>query len=282
MDIRVPDDTKASGYHFENKVTINGLIHDECLMSVDNDVNHEFMMKLIQENCIMDIKGHPKYYAGVNIIHNWYQAKNDNYECPAALLDDIGQSNPPKFALDSSADVFVLMLAKIKKYLDKRIEQEINLVEPTVMQTGYVDCIEFMSKFKNYFVKPKLIGFFPGKRKFDEDEKRWDDEVLAALETYLAIKFDRVIIKLPGDNLRVLERVADSLEIHEVMQEDNEWKDLIQTEAFEYGAGDNSNNTESADDEAYEELDDEALERFTSVFAEIDSNYKDTSVLSFK
>lgn len=281
MDIRVPDPSKASGYRFENKVIINGLIHDECLMSVDDDVNHEFMLKLIQENCVAHIEGHPTYFAGVNVINNWYQAKDDNYECPAALLETYeGRKDIAKFIeVDKTTrrDYSVEMLAKIKVYLDKRIYDEIEKVDFTVTKTGYVNAIEFMSKFKNYFVKPKLIGFYPNKRKVDKDETRWDDETLAALETYLSTKFDRVLIQLPEGTLRVIEHSEDSIQIKEIAKEENEWKERESEIEAMLSEG------ESADD--VDEIDygfsKENQEFLTNVFEQLSEKYSDTHTLSF-
>lgn len=199
MDVRVPDDTRASGYRFENKIVIMAYIHDECLMCVDRDVNHEFVYKLIYENCMKQIPGHPRYYCGINVINNWYEGKDDKYEAPVGYVEEVITANPPMLRPDSEYKPKEEALAGITSWVIRRITQELVSIDPRI-EEGYFDMLTIIPKFKNYFVKPKIASYIGLHRK-PKSKNDPDEFSQISLESYAMYRFQKCVIKEPDGKL---------------------------------------------------------------------------------
>lgn len=191
MDTLVPDESKATGYRFENKVNIMAYIHDECLMSVDANVNHEYLYKLIYENCMKQIPGYPRFYCGINVINNWYEGKDDKYEAPVGYVQECVESNPPIF-VNPGMDHKKAALDGITNYMIRRINQEFHNIDPRT-DRGFFDMRELVPRFKNYFVKPKISVYIGLNRKPD-DNKPYDDFAVASIEAFASYKYENPIV----------------------------------------------------------------------------------------
>lgn len=162
-DVRVKDDSKASGYRFDNKVVITSYIHDECLMNVDKSVDPNRLHKIIYEECMLLLKGHPNYYAGVNVINNWYEGKDDRYEAPVEYARRQASRLPEgenSATYDSNCNQRDVVLSQIKEYIGERGMDEVKKYVPDIEKTHYVDMRKIQPLFKNYFIKPKLLSFY--------------------------------------------------------------------------------------------------------------------------
>lgn len=186
IDIKVPDDTRPLGYRFENKVKIMAYIHDECLMSVDSSVNPYFMYKLIQENCMKHIAGHPTYYCGINIISNWYEGKSSKYEAPVRYVTKMVSENPsvyrtPKTAEETRDEV----LAGIREFSLSRVESELKAISPQTAERIY-DLRIIVPRFKNYAIKPLVETHLQMHRKPQKGNNA--DFIKVSLETLIAYR----------------------------------------------------------------------------------------------
>lgn len=186
VDIKVQDDSKPLGYRFENKVKIMAYIHDECLMSIDSSVNPYFMYKLIQENCMKKIEGHPTYYCGINIISNWYEGKSSKYEAPVRYVNKMVAANPsvyrePKSAAETRDEV----LAGIREFSLSRVESELVKIAPQTAERVY-DLRLIVPRFKNYAIKPLVETHLQMHRKPQKGDNA--DFIKVSLETLIAYR----------------------------------------------------------------------------------------------
>src|SRR5690606_32329912 len=72
-----------------DKVMLHMLVHDEGTMSVHKDVHPVHMIKILYKSCVVSIKGHTKYYIGINIGENWADGKDDEAECPIYFVQEL-------------------------------------------------------------------------------------------------------------------------------------------------------------------------------------------------
>lgn len=249
IDIRVPDDSMPSGYRLENKCVIIAYIHDECLMCVDKDVSPNLIQKLIYENCMIELQGHPNYYCGINVIENWHEGKSDIYEAPVGYVQWVVQNLDQLLRdYDPKCRQRDYVLAQIKDYLTKRIAQEICKFTPEVFDTYVLDTRKIVPKFKNYFVKPKMADFFPVWRETLDSKKPnlemykdpvtrelfanagldYDDYTTALLESYLLQVLDKFDVIYPNGYKRHFvandkpRKLLQSLLIKEAVEEREE------------------------------------------------------------
>lgn len=229
IDIKVPDDSKPLGYRFENKVKIMAYIHDECLMSIDASVNPYFMYKLIAENCMKKIEGHPTYYCGINIIANWYEGKSSKFEAPVRYVWEVLKTNPQPFREPVSADeTRDQVLAGIREFSLSRVEEELARISPNTVRHVY-DLREIVPKFKDYAIKPLVETHLKLHRK--PKKKDNNDFVKVSLETLILYRGyeDNVFIDLDGTTYTfssdATEHILDSYVINEDKQDKEEWLD---------------------------------------------------------
>lgn len=198
IDKKVPDDTKPLGYRFENKVAIMAYIHDECLMSIDASVNPYFMYKLIYENCMRKVAGHPTYYCGINIIANWYEGKSSKFEAPVRYVQHVLQQEQPVFREPiSAAETRDSVLAEIREYSLSRVEDELRRIYPNSEKHIY-DLRQIVPKFKDYAVKPIIETHLKLHRKPHKDDNA--DFIKVSLETLIAYREyeDNLFIDMDG------------------------------------------------------------------------------------
>lgn len=234
MDVRVPDPTRATGFRFDNKVNIMAYIHDECLMSVDGDVNHEFLYKLIYKHCMIQLENYPRFYCGINVIDNWYEGKDDKFEAPVGYVEEVIARNPQPFC-DINTNHKQQALDGITDYMIRRITKELVQIDPQV-QYGYFDLQLLVPKFKNYFVKPKIAVYIGLHRKPDKDAA-FDDFAVVSIESYALKMFPVSYIKGLDGVVRMFVRDGDiytpkvpfqSQEIVKESVEFREWKSNVE------------------------------------------------------
>lgn len=205
MDIKVPDPSTGSGYRFENKVDIMAYIHDECLISVDADVNPYFMYKIIYEECIIHLKGHPTYYCGINVITNWYEGHAvDKHEAPIRFVQEkiAGVTSDGKFC-EPNVRCCDYVLEDITAYIHRRLRVELERLYD--FSNEFVDFRVIIPKFKNYFLKPKLFDFVKPRRKpLKESVCEWDG-LCAFLESFIYDTFGKTKFIYPDNRIAVMD-----------------------------------------------------------------------------
>lgn len=225
IDIKVPDETKPLGYRFENKVKIMAYIHDECLMSIDASVNPYFMYKLIAENCMKQIEGHPTYYCGINIIANWYEGKSSKFEAPVRYVWEILKTNPQPFRKPKSAEeTRDEVLAGIREFSLKRVEEELKRISPQTAEHIY-DLGEIIPKFKDYAIKPLVETHLKLHRKPNKGDN--NDYVRVSLETLVLYRgyTDNVFISTDGVQYSLNSDASEIILESNVVNEDKEDKE---------------------------------------------------------
>lgn len=281
MDVLVPDETKATGYRFENKVNIMAYIHDECLMSVDGDVNHEFLYKLIYENCMKKIKGYPRFYCGINVINNWYEGKDDKFEAPIGYVEECIKQNPPKL-VPWDTDHKSLALDGITRYMIRRIDQELVSIDPRTSD-GVFDLPYLVPRFKNYFVKPKVAAYI-GLCAKPDDSKGWDDFGVVSIESFALYKFKDSTLRDMNGNIIHLARDSEEYKpkagfIYEQLKEDSEEYRQWVTEYMDTAEGAFSeDDSVSALDETSETISKEVIDILNQEFipdAEVSWSFKE-------
>lgn len=227
IDIKVPDETKPLGYRFENKVKIMAYIHDECLMSIDSSVNPYYMYKLIAENCMKQIEGHPTYYCGINIIANWYEGKSSKFEAPVRYVWEILEKDPqifrePKTAEETRDEV----LAGIREFSLNRVEEELARISPQTKNHVY-DLREIIPRFKDYAIKPLVETHLKLHRK--PKKKDNNDFVKVSLETLILYRgyTDNVFIDMNGTTYTFSSDATEQILNSDVVNEDKQDKEQL-------------------------------------------------------
>lgn len=186
IDIPTPDESKPLGFRFENKLSIMAYIHDECLISVDSSINPYFIYKLIHDCCMKQIKGHPTYYCGINVISNWYEGKSSKFEAPVKYVKQVIQGDVPIYrAPKSPAETRDEVLAGIREFSLSRVEEELAAISPRTKQHIY-DLREIIPKFKAYAVKPLVETHLKLHRKPAKGDN--SDYVTVSIETLIAYR----------------------------------------------------------------------------------------------
>lgn len=219
IDIKVPDASKPLGYRFENKVKIMAYIHDECLMSIDASVNPYYMYKLIAENCMKQIEGHPTYYCGINIITNWYEGKSSKFEAPVRYVWEVLKSDPQPFRTPVSAEeTRDQVLADIREFSLNRVEEELERISPNTRKHIY-DLRDIIPKFKDYAIKPLIETHLKLHRKPKKGDN--NDFVKVSLETLILYRnyTDNIFIDTDGASYTfssdATEHILDSEQLNE-------------------------------------------------------------------
>lgn len=202
-DKRVKSSRTALGYEFSNKIVIVAYIHDECLMVVDKDIDPLQVEKLIYENCMLKIKGHPRYYCGINVITNWYEGKDDRFEAPPMFVKEC------KDIIDSGKDTGYheglnprdFVLDKITDWIHRRVLQEMQKISPTTFDTHILDLKDVLPKFTDYFIKPKMADFYGLNRDVDSSVP-YDDYSAVLLETFFTKELGTIIVKYPDGKVK--------------------------------------------------------------------------------
>ncbi|MDD2620951.1 MAG: DNA polymerase, partial [Syntrophomonadaceae bacterium] len=206
----------------EDKIFLSNLVHDELHVIAHKSVHPYKLYKMIYEECVIKLKGHPTYFVGMNIVNNWYQGKDDLYEAPILFAQEkIKEYESGKYDditwLDNPVDY---VLKDIKEYMLNRFKKEIFSLQDNLTADN-VDMELIMSKFKNYFLKPRIKMFigayretYPGLSK----EEKEQDTIKASIEKLLLDVFGKPItVRYSKDDIRIIEAPSSSDEVFEEM-----------------------------------------------------------------
>lgn len=195
----------------EDKIFMPNLVHDEVGMIVHKSVHPYRLMNMIQEEMVLELKGHPTYFMGVNVVDNWYEGKSDKFESPAQFIKEksdewkTGKYDEVDWVDNPKEYVF----NDIKRYMQVRILKEVKDLQPNISKDN-VNFEEIMPKFKNYFVKPRVLQFTTPRRELTD---RKDDNLMAGLEDVLMKYFnDDLSVKYPGEPPVLLKKVDSDVE----------------------------------------------------------------------
>lgn len=153
-------------------VKTSALVHDEIVSSVHKSVNPFFLYRIIYEECMLTLKGHPRYFAGVSIVDNWYEGKADLYEAPMefveyALNNGMGDE---KFVWQDDAKTNVLN--SIRAYMKDTYIREFKELGID-LNNEVLDLKSLLTNLTDYFLRGKMSLYY-------EPVKSKDDPVLKA------------------------------------------------------------------------------------------------------
>lgn len=204
-----------------DKVFISMLIHDEMVCSVHKSVNPYYVYKLITEEVMISIDGHPPYYAGISVCDSWYEGKSDLYEAPVEfVMEQIkkpeNQKYNPEYWCDDPKTMVVNDIIEymrgvyIKETLTNAKKHGVSFTPDAMDLEG------FMPHFTDYFLKPRIDMYMGSYRKartfYKEDgskdkERIADDEVCASLEKVFADYWnvDKLRVKYPNEDWTIID-----------------------------------------------------------------------------
>lgn len=168
----------------EDKVIWHMLIHDELLCSVHKSLHPMYIYKLVKESCMITMKGHTKYFVGINIGDTWAECKDDAREAPVFFVDrmikkwDEGDFAPEKtdpkylkngdpaqgYWFDHPWD-FIKPLRE--QYVQDRIGEVIRSIQD--IDNGPIDVSELLQTFDNYTVRA-YVNDYPQNGKVDKEK----------------------------------------------------------------------------------------------------------------
>lgn len=161
-----------------DKIIWHMLIHDELLCSVHKSIHPFFIYKIVKESCMVTMKGHTKYFVGINIGNTWGEVKDDAREAPVYFVDriikrwDAGEFGSGPFWFDDPWNE--LIRDERAKYVDTRINELIHQVQPNIDHEP-INVPFIMEHFDNYTVRAYINDYslntpLPD-RKMSDDEK---------------------------------------------------------------------------------------------------------------
>lgn len=140
-------------YGIADKVRWHMLIHDELLCSVRKDVHPFLLYKIVKEACMITMKGHTRYFVGINIGDTWAECKDDSREAPihfvSRMIKQYEAGNFEEGYFDHPWD-FIHPLRV--QYIEDRIKEVVKSYQPDIdSEPINLPCI--IQNFSNYTVK---------------------------------------------------------------------------------------------------------------------------------
>lgn len=181
----------------EEKVIMSTFIHDECHLQVHKSIHPYKMYKMILEECLIQLKGHPNYYMGISIVDNWEEGKADKFEAPVDFVRQCVHeydAAPEKFAdgiyqQSTSESQKDFVFRHICKYMAHRFRKEIELLQSSEEDPYLIDPKHILKVFKNYFLKTRYWLYTTPNRlaeyDFDPDLSSEENKILKYLDAYL-------------------------------------------------------------------------------------------------
>lgn len=170
-------------------VLTTATIHDELVNSVHKSVNPYYLYKIIYEECMLSIKGHPRYYAGISICDNWYEGKDDLYEAPIEfveyMINERQDISSQKFMTLENPKLQVTN--DIISFMNKLFLRDFSKVGFDITNPEQ-DTTILLNGLEDYFLREKISVYhkpLPGRKVFGSKVYE-DDKFLAALETFIA------------------------------------------------------------------------------------------------
>ena len=189
-------------------VKTTALIHDEMVNSVHKSVNPYYLYKIIAEEVMFQIEGHPRYYAGVSVVDNWYEGKADEYEAPIEFLQYIISSPlaQNKFLPEDKQDpkkMKLMVYNDIHEYMSKVFKKEFAPFGCDIDKSNVIDLRNLMANMEDYFLRERMSVYYKVPKTWKKpDFKMYEnDGFIRAFEQYALAEgsFDEYKILLPKD-----------------------------------------------------------------------------------
>lgn len=175
LDIKVQDDYSVLGYHFECKVYLMALVHDEFFLSIDNDINEAYIIKTIKEECMLEYENEAPYYMGISFCHNWHEGHSGNTEISNAFvnyyLETHEDFNPYRESRENPVDTIMDQFKRFKKkqilhelfiLSGQDVNYKVDLKDENLSNlkfSGTFNCNTVLDKFENYTIIGDILKF---------------------------------------------------------------------------------------------------------------------------
>lgn len=146
----------------KDKIIWHMLIHDELLCSVHKSVNPFLLYKIVKESCMITMKGHTKYFVGINIGDTWAECKDDAREAPVYFVDrmikryDAGEFDDYTWF----EHPWEFIKPYREQYVEDRIGEVLRQIQPNIDDMP-IDVPLILEKFDNYTVRAYVSDYAP-------------------------------------------------------------------------------------------------------------------------
>lgn len=244
----------------EDKIIWHMLIHDELLCSVHKSLHPFYIYKLVKESCMITMKGHTKYFVGINIGDTWAECKDDEREAPVFFVDRMVKKwDAGEFAPENTDSQYLkdgdpakgywfdhpweFIKPMREQYVHDRIGEVIRELQD--IDNNPIDVPNLLQTFDNYTVRA-YVNDYPKNIKVDKkdfaipaagegvyDEDRYDNAVWSSrLESWALQEFgegkefidpDGVLKKLSKPLASVVEekKPIDEIDLSDLFDSDD-------------------------------------------------------------
>lgn len=143
-----------------DKVVWHMLIHDELLCSVHKSVHPFRLFKILKEECMVSMKGHTKYFIGINIGNTWAECKDDSREAPVYFVNRmVKRYENGEFREDWVDNPGSYVMEYRKEYIRDRIGEVVKSLQPD-FATAIIDFASIEKAFTNYTVRAYIGDYY--------------------------------------------------------------------------------------------------------------------------
>lgn len=173
-------------------VKTSALVHDEIMSSVYKSVNPFYLYKIIYEECMLTLEGHPRYFAGISIVDNWYEGKADLYEAPMEFVEYALNNGYADEKFIYQEDAKNNVLGKIREYMKDTYIREFKDLGVD-LSNEVIDLKSLINNLTDYFLRGKMALYYePVKSKDDPIDKKYENDVfIRGFEKFLMTEGER-------------------------------------------------------------------------------------------
>lgn len=246
-----------------DKIIWHMLIHDELLCSVHKSIHPFRLFKILKEECMVSMKGHTKYFIGINIGNTWAECKDDAREAPVYFVQRmIKRYEAGEFREEWIDDPGSFVMKYRKEYIRDRIGEVVRRLQPDI-DSAPIDVAHIESSFENYTVRAYVSDYYkpnykvdpPANKKSDSQMHAYNDLVWESkFETWAREYFGdgKEIIHKDGVSYPLYDRTGEDFSI-EVVLPDDEGKDAedVVAEMEDYWSFDTTDLQEAFNSDVY-------------------------------
>lgn len=242
-------------YGIADKVRWHMLIHDELLCSVKKDVHPFLIYKIVKEACMITMKGHTKYYVGINIGDSWAECKDDTREAPIHFVSRmIKRYDAGEFEEGWFEHPWDFIRPLREQYIEDRIGEVVKSYQPD-MDEHPIDLKKLIHDFSNYTVRA-YINDYPMNGEIDFVVDKNDPNSVAIGENLTWIKkFETWVLNVYGKGKELIDLDGKIYKITKAeTKKAKEEKPVDYDELF----SNDFENTDEEDEESYWSFDEDS------------------------
>lgn len=193
-----------TGFKFVSKVYLTTYVHDEVTLVCDTDVNYEYLCKLIYEECMLKLPGHPQYFCGINVCQDWREGKDGDYEMPIDFVRTLVASDPPKF-VEPQEDWDEVAAKQVIDFCNEDFTKYAESILGDELKVNHIlDFDKMIANWKDYYYKDKLTSYgYKVKNSINvkdlsDEEKDQANLLNYTIGTLLNTSYSDLVVKFKG------------------------------------------------------------------------------------